>query len=224
MIAIHNKPWLKKNETLICLGDSLTAPKDGYVALLAKALKPMGVRVINAGRGGEKTPWVLTRLQRDVIDRKPDAVSVFLGTNDAVVGRGRWADEPCISPEAYRCNLVWILHLCRLNGIKKFSITPPLWRYEGDLWTEYGDAFGPYRFAAREAADEMRARFVPADVAFEKEWQKHPGHSGLLLTADGAHLSTRGHQLVTDATLKAWKMAPTAALESLTKTETNVKA
>ena len=208
MITLHEKPWLKKNETLICFGDSLTAPKDGYVALLAKQLKPKGVRVINAGRGGDKTPWALTRLYSDVIDRKPHAVSIFLGTNDAVIGRGRWADEPRVTPEAYRCNLVWIVHLCRLSGIKKFSITPPLWHYEGDLWTEYGDAFGPYRFAAREAADEAGARFVPADVAFEQEWQKHPGHSGLLLTRDGGHLNARGYEFLATAMLKAWKMNP----------------
>lgn len=206
MITLHDRPWLKKNESLICLGDSLTTPKEGYVALLAKALKPMGIRVTNAGRGGDKTPWALTRLQRDVIERKPDAVLVALGTNDAIVGRGRWSDEPRISPEAYRSNLVWIMHLCRLAGIRKFSVVPPLWRYEGDLWTEYGDAFGPYRFAAREAADEMGARFVPVDVAFEREWLKHPGRSGLLLTSDGGHLNARGHALLADAALGAWKL------------------
>lgn len=206
MITLHDKPWLKKNDTLICLGDSLTASKAGYVALLAKALKPMKIRVINAGRGGDKTPWALTRLDPEVIDRKPDAVSIFLGTNDAVIGRGRWADEPRVTPEAYRCNLIWIIHLCRLKGIKKFSITPPLWRPEGDLWAEFGDAFAPYRMAAREAADEMGARLAPADVAFAEEWQKHPGHSGLLLTVDGVHLNARGNQILANAMLKAWKM------------------
>ncbi len=39
MIPFRDKPWLAKNDTLICLGDSLTAPKDGYVSLLAKVLK-----------------------------------------------------------------------------------------------------------------------------------------------------------------------------------------
>ncbi|MGD1002375.1 MAG: GDSL-type esterase/lipase family protein [Candidatus Brocadiia bacterium] len=206
MITLHEKPWLKKNETLVCLGDSLTAPKDGFVALLAKALKPLKIRVINAGLGGDKTPQTLVRLRQDVIARKPDALSIFLGTNDGVIGRGRWADEPRVTPEAYRCNLVWIIYMCRLNGIKKFSITPPMF-YEGGLWTEFGEPFGLYRLAAREAADEMGARLVPADVAFQQEWQKHPGHTGLLLTDDGAHLNAAGHRLVADASLKAWKMA-----------------
>lgn len=78
MLTFHEKPWLKRNETLVCVGDSLTAPKDGYVALLAKALGPLKIRVINAGLGGDKTPQTLSRLREDVIARKPDAVSIFL--------------------------------------------------------------------------------------------------------------------------------------------------
>ncbi len=202
-----DKPWLAKQDKVICFGDSLTAATSSYVEILQERLGPRGITVVKAGRDGDKTPWALTRLNADVIDQKPTAVSIFLGTNDAHVGRGRWADEPKVTPEAYRCNLVWIIHLCRLSGIKKFSITPPLWRYEGDLWLEYGDSLVPYRFAAREAADEMGARFVPADVAFEQEWQKHPGHSGLLLTVDGGHLNAEGNRVVAEATLKTWNLA-----------------
>ena len=138
-----DKPWLAKQDKVICFGDSLTAATSSYVEILQERLGPRGITVVKAGRDGDKTPWALTRLNADVIDQKPTAVSIFLGTNDAHVGRGRWADEPKVTPEAYRCNLVWIIHLCRLSGIKKFSITPPLWRYEGDLWLEYGDSLVP---------------------------------------------------------------------------------
>ena len=200
----HEGPWLQTGERVLCFGDSLTHAKQNYVDILQERLEPKGITVTKAGRGGDKTPWALTRLYPDVIDRKPDAVSIFLGTNDAVIGRDRWADEPRVTPEAYRCNLTWIIHLCRLSGIRKFSITPPLWRYEGDLWRAHGNAFAPYCFAAREAADEMGARVVPADIAFEMEWQKHPGHTGLLLTVDGGHLNALGNQIVADAAMKAW--------------------
>jgi len=45
---------------------------------------------------------------------------------------------------------------------------------------------------------------VPADVAFEMEWQKHPGHTGLLLTADGGHLNALGNQVVAETALVTW--------------------
>lgn len=198
--------FLKKGEKLLCFGDSLTASKTGYVKILQNRLGKLDVEVINAGRGGDKTTWALTRLQNDVIERKPDAVSIFLGANDAAVGRGKWADEPIVSPEAYRCNLVWIIHLCRMAGIEKFSVTPPLYRYEGKNWAELGDIMVPYRLAARKATDEMKARFVPADIAFAEEWNRHPGHTGLLLTTDGTHLTEKGNQIVADTMLETWKM------------------
>lgn len=199
-------PWLESGERLVCLGDSLTASKTGYVALLAEALSSRGIEVVNAGRGGDKTPTALMRLQSDVIDRAPAAVSVFLGANDAAVGRGCWADEPTVTPEAYRCNLVWIMHACRLQGIEKFSVTPPLYRYEGDQYGAFGEVMLPYCQAARDAADAMAARFVPADVAFAEAWSAHPGHTGLLLTTDGVHLTPQGNRLLADTQLKAWGM------------------
>jgi len=203
----HDGPWLNAGEKLICFGDSITADQKGYVGMLREKLSAQQIAVVNAGRGGDKTPWALTRLEQDVIAQKPQAVSIFLGTNDSAIGRGRWADEPTVPPEAYKTNLKWIVYLCRQAGIRKFSITPPLCRFEGEAWLEYGDIMAPYRLAAREAADEMRTRFVAADSVFADEWARHPGHTGLLLTTDGVHLARKGNDLLVEAMLKAWGMA-----------------
>ena len=81
--------FLEPGETIVCFDDSLTAANPGYVSFLQEKLTAN--QVVNAGRGGDKTPWALTRFQADVLDRKPDAVSILLGANDAAVGRGRWA-------------------------------------------------------------------------------------------------------------------------------------
>jgi len=201
-------PWLKSGDRLICFGDSLTAGTNGYVRMLTEALQSQGIEVVNAGRGGDKTPWALTRLETDVIARKPTAVSIFLGANDAAVGHGKWSDEPTVTPEAYRCNLVWIMHLCKLSGIAKFSVTPPLWRFEGAQWAEFGDVMAPYRQMARDAADQMGARLVPADIAVAEEWARHPGHAGLLLTSDGVHMTEKGNHIVADTMLAAWGLKP----------------
>ena len=203
----HENPWLKSGEKLVCFGDSITAAKDGYVSLLAGALAAKDIEVVNAGRGGDKTPWALTRLQQDVIERKPDAVSIAFGANDAAVGRGCWADEPRVTPEAYRCNLVWIIHLCRLQGVKKFTVLPPLFRYEGEQYGEFGEGMLPYRQAARDAAEDAGARFAPVDIAFADEWARHPGHAGLLLTRDGVHPTAEGHDLIRKTLLDAWGLS-----------------
>ncbi|OGV34332.1 MAG: hypothetical protein A2020_04615 [Lentisphaerae bacterium GWF2_45_14] len=200
----YDEPWLKKGETLLCFGDSITAAAGGYVKLLGDKLAELDIKVINAGRGGDKTPTALTRFQKDVLDIKPSAVSIYLGANDSAVGRGRWADEPQVSPEAYKYNLIWMAHLCRLSGINKLSIAPPAWKFEADAYAEHGDIMAPYCLAAREASDRMLTRFVPLDKTFSDEWAKHPGHTGLLLTTDGVHMTAKGNALITETMLKAW--------------------
>ena len=148
----------------------------------------------------------MLRFQRDVLDRKPDAISIFLGTNDSLIGRGRWADEPMISPEAYRSNLIWMAHIARLNGISKISIAIPLAEPEGDNWHEQGDIYADYCKAARAAANELKLRYVPLDTMFKDEWRKHPGHTGLLLTKDGVHPTDEGYRLIAETFLKAWNL------------------
>lgn len=200
-----NTPFVAKNETIICFGDSLTAAKEGFVSMLQGSLP--GYRIINSGRGGDKTPWALTRFKSDVIDTKPDALFILLGANDAAVGRGRWADEPTVSVEAYRCNLVWMCHLAKLNGIRKISIGTPAPFFEGETQFEQGDILADYCLAARAAADYTASRLVPFDAAFRQEWQRHPGHSGLLLTRDGTHLTRQGNELLAQTIIQAWKLA-----------------
>jgi lysophospholipase L1-like esterase len=196
-------PWLNPGDTLICFGDSLTGAADNYVDRLEAKLGPLGIRVIKSGRGGDKTPWALTRLQRDVIDVKPTAVSIMLGTNDCQIGLGKWGDEPPIPLEVYRWNLVWMMHLCKLAGIAKFSITPPL-GYEYPLLAEVGPVFVPYQLAARQAAATMQARVVPADMAFAQVWAQSRDPLALQLTRDGGHLNARGEDLLAQTCLSAW--------------------
>lgn len=196
--------FLEPGETLVCFGDSLTHADPGYVSILQERLPEN--KVINAGVGGDKTPTALLRFQRDVLDRKPDAISIFLGTNDSLIGRGRWADEPMISPEAYRSNLIWMAHIARLNGISKISIAIPLAEPEGDNWHEQGDIYADYCKAARAAANELKLRYVPLDTMFKDEWRKHPGHTGLLLTKDGVHPTDEGYRLIAETFLKAWNL------------------
>lgn len=194
--------FLEPGETLVCFGDSLTHSDPGYVSVLQERLPEN--KIINAGVGGDKTISALMRFRKDVLDLKPDALSIFFGTNDSQVGRGCWADEPMISAEAYRCNLVWLVHVARLNGIKKISIATPLAAPEGKVWHEQGDVYTEYCKAARVAANEMKVRYVPLDTMSLDEWKRHPGHTGLLLTRDGVHPTDEGYKMIAETFLKAW--------------------
>ena len=204
-------PWLESGETLVCFGDSLTAAQPGYMGTLTEKLSARGVKVINAGVGGDKTPAALTRLDSAAGVHKPDAVSIFLGANDAAVGRGIWADEPIVSPECYLGNLQWMVHLLRLRyNVRKFSIATPLWRFEGETYAMHGDILAAYRLAARDAADRMNTLLVPLDTVWEnaviKNESRRDPSTGYLLTRDGTHPTQEGYDIIADAFLKYWQM------------------
>ena len=195
-------PFLEKGEKVVCLGDSLTAGENSYVKFLQEMLPDN--TVINSGLGGDKTPHALTRFRQDVLDHAPDALFIFLGANDAAVGRGCWADEPTVTPDTYRCNLTWMAHLCHLKGIKKISIATPF-GLEGPAYLAHGAIMEPYYLAARAAADEMGARSVPLDALFHKLRNGAP-LSDLVVTRDGTHPLAPIHEDIAKAIVKAWNM------------------
>lgn len=195
-------PFLEKGETVVCLGDSLTEGSSSYVSFLQQLLPDN--TVINSGQGGDKTPHALTRFQKDVLDHDPDALFVFLGANDAAVGRGVWADEPTVSPETYRGNLVWMAHMAHLKGIKKISIATPF-GLEGKAYIAHGEIMKDYYLAARAAADEMGARSVALDALFYELRGSKP-LSECVVTRDGTHPLAPIHEDIAKAILKAWNM------------------
>lgn len=200
-------PWLEKGEKLVCFGDSITAGTDYYMKPLTAALEAKGVAVVNAGRPGDKTPMALARI-RDVAELKPDAVMLFFGANDSVIGRGCWRDEPTVDPVTYRDNLIWMIHYLRLKaGVKKFSIVVPTGQCEGSGIAEFGPICVSYQLAAREAADRMNAVPVALDYAFDQAFRAGtPDKDGLLLTCDGVHFSQKGSDVAAETMLKAWNM------------------
>ena len=207
MVKPIEGPWLKAGETLVCFGDSITAGKNYYMKPLTAALEAKGVKVVNAGVSGDKTPMALTRIG-EIAAMKPDAVMIFFGANDSVIGRGCWRDEPKVEPTTFRDNLKWMIHYLRMKaGVKKFSIVAPTGRCEGAGIAEFGPVCAAYGLAAREAADDMNAVLVPLDYVFETSFRASvPDAKGLVNTRDGVHFSDKGSQVAAEAMLDAWNM------------------
>ncbi len=74
---------LDRRPVVICLGDSLTScgGKDGKFSHHLARMLP-GVRVINAGKGGDTLEGARQRYRADVLKKEPDVVIVTLGAND----------------------------------------------------------------------------------------------------------------------------------------------
>lgn len=110
------KPLLtfgEKPVTIVCLGDSVTGVyyhtggKRAYPEMLEiairRAILKANVTVINAGISGHTTQNGLDRLDRDVLSKKPELVTVSFGLNDMTR----------IPEEQFRKNLETIVARCR---------------------------------------------------------------------------------------------------------------
>src|SRR5438270_4597725 len=82
-------PALRSVNTLVTLGDSITqgggAP-GGYVWRMQKYLDALypeqHIHIVNAGISGNKSTDMAAKFQRDVIDKKPDLITISVGVND----------------------------------------------------------------------------------------------------------------------------------------------
>lgn len=74
------------NETIVALGDSITDDRQGWFSIFCSvldiAISDAGFNFVNSGVSYNTTTDALTRLNRDVLDHKPDWVFIALGTFD----------------------------------------------------------------------------------------------------------------------------------------------
>ena len=95
LVATQNSSWaaaptpLKKGDRVVLLGDSITAAgvrKTGFITMMREVIDKkhadLKVQLIGAGISGHKVPDCQKRLQRDVINKKPTIVFIYIGIND----------------------------------------------------------------------------------------------------------------------------------------------
>lgn len=163
---------------IITLGDSITKgvrpgvkAEETFAALLQVGLKKEGIaaEVINVGIGGENTAQALKRLKAQVIDRKPQIVTIMYGANDSYVDKGKTAAR--ITEAEYRANLKQIV-----ADLRRAGITPILMATNrlGDKHAKNGAGEHPgkwldaYVAICREVAKELK---VPL-VDHHEHWSK----------------------------------------------------
>lgn len=115
---------------IVTFGDSVTvgerdgvAPEETYSYLLEIALRENGrqVQVIRSGVRGENTAMALQRLP-EVLDLRPDYLTIMYGLNDAAVDAGK--NAPRVSLAEYSRNLEAIVFEARAVGVVPILMTP----------------------------------------------------------------------------------------------------
>lgn len=177
----------------------------GYATLVAAELGynyPKEYEFINRGIGGDRSIDLLARIKRDMINLKPDFMSILVGVNDV------WTEidtQNGISADKYESYLGIITDevLSALPDIKLIIMEPFILKgsVTEDKWEEFRSGVEQIAAASKRAAQKKGIKFVSlmqkfdeaAKSAFEDYW-----------TVDGIHPTAAGHELIKREWIKAF--------------------
>jgi len=195
---------VKDGEKIAFLGDSITQGgmgPTGYVTLVIQGLKANGVNAtaIGAGISGHKSNDMLARLQRDVIDRKPDWMTLSCGVNDV------WHGPKGVPLDQYKQNITQIVDKAQAAGIKVVILTATM--ITENPKEPNNEKLAAYNDFLRELAKEKKCLLAELNGAMQKELdekEKAGGKRGKLLTSDGVHMNPLGNVMMASGVLRGF--------------------
>lgn len=210
---------LGKNGVLVCLGDSITEARDGYVQVVENMIHAgypeRNVRVINSGIGGHKAPDMLARLQRDVIAHRPNVVTINVGINDVWHGFRDWEparDYPAgdgphgVPVEVYEATVGLIVDTLReATDAEIVLVTPTVIGENVDDPENRANAkLAHYVAAMQRVAASRQTPIAPAHADFMQAIRAgRSADPAFQLTTDGVHMNAVGNHVLALTVLAA---------------------
>lgn len=196
-----NDFMLKSREKIVLIGDSITdcgrrndfpPLGNGYVYIahnLAVAKYPeRDILWVNKGIGGDTVQGLVERWTRDVIDEKPDWVSIYIGINNAA--RDKLSNKILKNfEESYRK----ILNRT-VKEINSKIIMFEIFYIASEDPNKRNINISPYNHIIHSLAEEYEAILVPIDSAFKEAVNKRPSSQWTM--GDGVHPTPIGHTLI----------------------------
>ncbi|MEY4033967.1 MAG: hypothetical protein RL492_1161 [Verrucomicrobiota bacterium] len=198
LATLRAEPVLKSGDKVAFLGDSITAQgwtnPHGYVRLVVAGLQANGVAItpLPAGIGGHKSNDMLARLERDVLSKKPNWVTISCGMNDVIHG------AKGIPLDQYQANMTEIVTRCQKAGIKVALCTTTT---AGAWDSAQTKSLGEYSAFLRGLAKERQCLLIDLYPAFVETLKKADPLHGL--TGDGVHMTPEGNLLMASTALTA---------------------
>ncbi|HET6252273.1 MAG TPA: GDSL-type esterase/lipase family protein [Tepidisphaeraceae bacterium] len=192
---------VKSGEKLAFLGDSITAAgagAGGYCRLVIAGLDANGVKVepIFAGISGHKSNDMLARVDKDVIAKKPDWMTLSCGVNDV------WHGKNGVPLEDYKKNITAICDKCDAAKIKVMILTSTM--IHEDQPNANNQKLIGYNDFLRELAKERKYPLADLNADMQAELKAAPEHKGNYLTVDGVHMNALGNKMMASGILKAF--------------------
>ena len=216
--AISAEIAVKSGEKIAFLGDSITEggwgnPR-GYVRLVMAGLEANGVKAeaVPAGISGHKSDNMLVRLERDVIAKKPQWMTLSCGVNDVWHGKNGVAlDEAALAAGdygsagaargTYKKNIAGIVEKAEAAGIKVVLLTATV--IQEKLDNAENGKLAPYNDYLRRLAREKNLRLADLNAMFQERIKAENKPNQKVLTSDGVHMAVEGDKLMAAGVLQA---------------------
>ncbi|WP_338776471.1 SGNH/GDSL hydrolase family protein [Metabacillus sp. FJAT-52054] len=193
---------------IVFIGDSITDSGrksdpvnlgHGYVRLIRDyyVLEGLGskIEVCNRGISGNRVTDLASRWEKDVINEKPDFLTISIGINDV----WRQLDQPGmkqVMPDDFRRIYEQILDEATAKTKARLILMEPT-VIEEDLQSEGNRKLIPYINTVKDLALKYNAILVPAHQAFTEVLHVN---ERVPLTTDGVHMTSTGNLLMA----KSW--------------------
>ena len=220
-LSVHADIAVKSGEKIAFLGDSITqggwSNPAGYVRLVIAGLEANGVKAepVPAGISGHKSNQMLARLEKDVLSKKPQWMTLSCGVNDvwhgangvplndAAAAAGTFTSRPN-EPEkgTYEKNITQIINQAAAAGARPVVLTATV--IKEDLGSPENAKLAPYNDFLRKLAAEKKLPLADLNAQFQDRIKQLNAPGKNMLTTDGVHMNTDGNKLMATGVLKAF--------------------
>jgi lysophospholipase L1-like esterase len=211
--AEDNIAPLKSGDRVVFLGDSITqqgAGPNGFVTLVRKSLKRLAkgseIEVIGAGISGHKVPDLQKRLDKDVLDKNPTVVVIYIGINDV------WHSQNGhgTSTADYEAGLKDLIARIQAKDARVILCTPTVIGEKTPGENPLDGMLEQYAGISRKVAFEEKVQLLDLHQKFLNNLKaNNPENKDKgILTADGVHLNEQGNRFVTQQMLSALGFPP----------------
>jgi len=198
-----------KGQKIAFLGDSITAAgakPGGYCRLVLDGLKKQGIQTsgVFAGISGHKSNQMLARLEKDVLSKKPDWMTLSCGVNDV------WHGARGVNLDDYKKNITAIVDQAQAAGVKVMILTSTM--IKEDQKSKLNGKLLPYNAFLKELAKSKGCLFADLNTEMQTALKTFPGDApkGKKLTSDGVHMNGYGNIMMAKGVLKAFGLSSKA--------------
>lgn len=209
---------VKSGEKIAFLGDSITAGgwgnPAGYVRLVIAGLEANGIKAepVPAGISGHKSDQMLARLDKDVLSKKPQWMTLSCGVNDVwhgprgvpldeAMAKSGTYDDKVATRGTYKKNITAIIDQAQAAGVKPVMLTATV--IQENLDSKENGLLAPYNAFLRELAKEKKIPLADLNAMFQERIKAENKPNVKVLTSDGVHMNVEGNKLMAIGVLQA---------------------